>query len=82
MSNKLLTTSETLKMLNISRPTLYDWMERGILKPVDMYPARFKRRPKLMFREQEVKALAPAESIEQEETELPKNENKPAVPAA
>src|SRR5438094_2253334 len=41
MSDKLLNTTETLKRLNISRPTLYDWMERGILKPVDMYPAQF-----------------------------------------
>jgi predicted DNA-binding transcriptional regulator AlpA len=61
MSDKLLSTNETTKLLNISRPTLYKWMESGLLKPVDMYPAQFKRRPKLRFRESEVRRLMPTE---------------------
>lgn len=61
MADRLLNTDETTKMLNISRPTLYDWMKRGIIKPVDMYPSHFRRRPKLLFRESEVRELMPAE---------------------
>lgn len=79
MSDKLLNTDETIKMLNISRPTLYDWMRKGILKPVDMYPAQFKRRPKLMFRESEVRTLMPAEHVEQPDEKKATNRNKVKV---
>ena len=82
MADKLLSTTETLKALNISRPTLYDWMRKGILKPVDMYPAQFKRRPKLMFRENEVRALMPAEHVERSDekgTDDVSDRNKPAA---
>jgi hypothetical protein len=72
-------------MLNISRTTLYDWMEKGILKPVDMYPSRFKRRPKLMFRESELKELMPSEPVEHEhneESDKTKDTNKLSISAA
>lgn len=29
----IVSTQEACKLLNISRPTLYSWMERGKLKP-------------------------------------------------
>lgn len=67
MSNRLLTTEQAIKMLRISRPTLYVWMKKGILKPVDMYPAQFQRRPALYFREEDVRALMPKESISDED---------------
>lgn len=66
MSDRLLNTDETVRLLHISRQTLYKWMSKRILNPVDMYPAQFERRPKLMFRESEVKRLMPAEPIEDE----------------
>lgn len=82
MSDKLLDTQETIKMLNISRPTLYVWMEKRILNPVDMYPAQFQRRPKLMFREDDVRKLMPAESVQRDETEEPHAHDKNKVYAA
>ena len=76
MSGKLLDTKETLQRLHISRTTLYQWMEQGILTPVDIYPAQFKRRPLLKFREEDVEKLQPSESLKnetQEETSEPEN---------
>lgn len=61
MPEKILDTKETLSRLNISRQTLYDWMKAGILKPVDIYPPQFKKRPKLYFRESDVEKLMPRE---------------------
>ena len=78
MSDRLLNTDETVKLLNISRPTLYGWMSKGIIKPVDMYPAQFKRRPKLWFRESDVKQLMPSEHVELEDKK-PSGRNKPAA---
>jgi predicted DNA-binding transcriptional regulator AlpA len=82
MSDRLLNTDETIKLLNISRPTLYEWMKKGILNPVDMYPSQFKRRPKLKFREEEVRKLMPAEPVQQDESEKPsrtRNKSKAAA---
>ena len=79
MSERLLTTAETIKILNISRQTLYDWMKQGIIKPVDMYPAQFRRRPQLMFREHEVRALAPAEPLTDEEVPRRRGKNRVAA---
>lgn len=45
MNNDLLTTSEVLKLLKISRTTLYNWRESRIIKPVKFGKSiRYKRR--------------------------------------
>jgi len=40
-SSKLLKTKEVCELFQVSKPTVYDWMEKGMLKSVKIESRRF-----------------------------------------
>lgn len=57
----LLTAAEVIKLLRISRPTLYNWDKRGILRPLPASPA-LQVRHRLYRRADVERLMPPAES--------------------
>ncbi len=54
--NETLTTQEVLQELGISRGTLYKWMSRGLISPVN-HNSLFERQSKLLFLKSDVADL-------------------------
>ena len=53
----LLTASEVIRLLHISRPTLYNWDKRGVLRPIPASPALQVRHR--LYRRADVERLMP-----------------------
>ncbi len=51
-----LNTQEALKELGISRKTLYKWMGRGMIRPINYNPL-FERQIRLLFARADIEAL-------------------------
>lgn len=57
-SDELITTGEVLRILEISRTTLYERMSEGLLEPVNKPNAMKKRQRRNLFRREDVERLA------------------------
>ncbi len=55
-TNETLNTQEVLQELGISRGTLYKWMNRGLIRPVN-FNSLFERQSKLLFLKSDVANL-------------------------
>jgi len=66
-----LNTKEAVEALGISRDTLFTWIAKGKIKPIeDLFNPNLALRPANFFREEDVKALMGPTQLEALEREL------------